>query len=175
MRCLEAGGIDVVVDKDVDEELNSWFGSDGYAPNPNGFYQAPADLFEDENIVEKLQGKVVKVYLENVKQLPVASYKVIFMRRAKEEILASMDKMSNGKHWGDEQTNVENGTAFVSLEKYRLSKRKDIEILNVDYSKVVSNPQEAFTKIKDFGFPIDVEKASSMVEPSLHRFKLENL
>lgn len=175
MRCLEAGGMEVVCDKSVDHDLDAEFGSDGYAPNPNGYYQMPGDIFENGNLLERLNGKVMKMYLDILNQLPVAKYKIIFMKRNRQEILASMAKMSGGKHLGYEQTNVENDTVFLAEKKSQFSTRPDFQFIEVDYATLVKNPQDSFTKIKDFGFPIDIEKASSMVEPSLHRFKLENL
>lgn len=175
MRCLEAGGIEVVCDKSVDSELNEDFGSDDYIPNPNGYYQMPYNLFENTNLIEMLSGKVVKIYLDMLNSLPVANYKIIFMRRSQKEILASMEKMSGGKHLGYEQTNVENDIAFVEEKKSQFSLRTDFDLIEIDYAELVKNPKESFSKIKDFGFPIDITKASEMVEPSLHRFKLENL
>lgn len=175
MRCLEAGGMEVVCDKNIDNQLNTDFGSDDYIPNPNGYYQAPDNIFEDENLVENLQGKVVKIYLDYLCKLPIANYKIIFMRRDKKEILASMAKMSGGEPLGYEQDNVENDVVFIAEKKALFSERHDFQFIEVDYATLVKNPQESFSKIKDFGFPIDIEIASSMVEPSLHRFKLENL
>lgn len=177
MRCLEAGGIEVVCDKNVDAELNSDFGSDDYIPNPNGYYQAPNEVFElkDDEVISMLEGKVTKVYLDMLNKLPQANYKIIFMRRAKVEILASMNKMSGGKHLGYEQENVENDSIFVEEKKSQFSLRPDFSIIEIDYAELVKNPEESFLKIKDFGFPIDTTKACEMVEPSLHRFKLENL
>lgn len=175
MRCLEAGGMEVVCDKSADYDLDTEFGSDGYAPNPNGYYQMPGDIFENGNLVERLNGKVMKMYLDILSQLPIARYKIIFMKRDKKEILASMAKMSGGKHLGDEQTNVENDSIFLAEKKSQFSSRPDFDFIEIDYAKLVKNPQEAFTKIKEFGFPIDITKACEMVEPSLHRFKLENL
>lgn len=175
MRCLEAGGMEVVCDKSADYDLDEQFGSDGYAPNPNGYYQMPHDLFEHANLTEMLSGKVVKIYLDMLNSLPVADYKIIFMRRNQKEILASMAKMSGGEHLGYEQENVENDSIFVEEKKSQFSLRPDFNIIEIDYAELVKNPEESFSKIKEFGFPIDITKACEMVEPSLHRFKLENL
>jgi len=176
MRCLEAGGIEAVCDKTMDSTLEEWFGSDGYSPNPNGFYQAPPGILEDGNFVEKMKGKVVKIYLTDISKLPPANYKIIFMRRDKNEILASLSKMTSGKDVGREQRNVENSETLIPNILSELATRQDMSFVQVNFAQVVKNPLIEFAKLKNnFGIPIDVQAAASMVEPSLYRFKLENL
>jgi hypothetical protein len=176
MRCLEAGGIEAVCDKSADSTLNDWLGSDGYPPNPNGFYQSPRDLLQRQDFVEYMSGKVVKIYLTNLKNLPPANYKVIFMRRNKNEILASMLKITKGKDAGREQRNVENSETLIPNILSELATRQDMSFVQVNFAQVVKNPLLEFAKLKNnFGIPIDIQAAASMVEPSLYRFKLENI
>ena len=176
MRCLEAGGIEAVCDKDNDDILNDVYGQDGYPPNPNGFYQSPRGLIERPDFVEYVKGKVVKIYLTDLTKLPPATYKIIFMRRNKNEILASIFKMTKGRDAGKEQENVENSETLIPNILSELATRQDMSFVQVNFAQVVKNPLIEFAKLKNnFGIPIDIQAAASMVEPSLYRFKLENL
>jgi len=180
MRCLEAGGLDVLVNREIDTFLNEAYTQDGYEPNPNGFYQAPHDLFTYENgivgfadnFVERARGKAVKVYVQYLLMLPPANYKIIFMRRNPIEIKASILKMNGSPIGGIEGYNVDNYEAVFSTKTGLLATRNDIEMTVLEFRDVVENPMREFSKLN---IPIDIAKAVAMVDPALLRFKLENL
>ena len=84
MRMLEAGGMELVVDniRTADED------------NPKGYYEDERvkDLAEAENTrwLREARGKVIKVVSSLLNYLPKNNnYKVVFMRRHLDEVLAS--------------------------------------------------------------------------------------
>ena len=180
MRCLEAGGLDVLINREMDIHLNERYTQDGYEPNPNGFYQAPFDILKynegfpqfADNFVERARGKAVKIYVEYLPSLPPANYKIIFMRRNPIEIRASIIKMEGSWIGGIEGYNVDNYEAVFSTKTGLLATRNDIEMTILEFRDVVTNPLSEFSKLN---IPIDIQSAIAMVEPSLLRFKLENL
>lgn len=176
MRCLEHGGMEVICDQSADAELEKWFGKDDYDPNPHGFYQAPAGLIERPDFIEYASGKVFKLYVRDILKLPVANYKIILMRRAKAEIIASMMKLSDDHYLGSEQDDVIlSDVLFPEILAY-VATRPDITLVEVPYASVVDNPVLHFTRIKNrLDIPIDIVKAAAMVQPSLYRFRLETL
>ena len=86
MQMLEAGGMDVLTDgrRTADED------------NLKGYYEYEKvkALKTDNSWLPRAGGKAVKIISELLRHLPgTHTYRVIFMRRAMEEILASQDRM----------------------------------------------------------------------------------
>ena len=86
MRMLEAGGMEPVTDdlRTADED------------NPKGYYEFERvkDLERDQAWLEDARGRFVKVISMLLRHLPSGHrYKIIFMRRKMEEILASQRQM----------------------------------------------------------------------------------
>ena len=90
MKMLEAGGLEAVTDeiRKADED------------NPKGYYEFEKvkKIKEDSSWLEDVKGKVVKMVSMLLYDLPSDySYKIIFMRREMNEILASQTKMLGRK------------------------------------------------------------------------------
>ena len=66
MRCLEAGGLVPVYDKNADVMNHS--APKDYVPNPNGYYQFGGDI--NPAFARLHDGKVVKFPISNLKDLP---------------------------------------------------------------------------------------------------------
>ena len=86
MKILEAGGLEVLTDnlRTADED------------NPKGYYEFERvkKLKEDQAWLDDAKGKVVKIISAILKDLPPDyNYKIVFMYRKIEEILASQKKM----------------------------------------------------------------------------------
>ena len=86
MKMLEGGGLGVVTDgeRSADED------------NPKGYFELEAvkRTSKSDEWIENSNGKVVKVISELLKNLPNNhQYKVLFMRRKLDEVLASQKKM----------------------------------------------------------------------------------
>ena len=169
MRCLEAGGLQAVGDKNL--ELNSSAPLD-YIPNPNGFYQFN-NLIND-NFYSTYAGKLIKYPIRKIRYLPSGEYKIILLKRNPEEIRMSMSKWTPYKSWGKDETITYLYEEYIDLVLNHLSSLAGAEISVMDYKDIVQSPKQAFAKLVDAGWPIDTESAAQVVDQSLYRLKLES-
>ncbi len=167
MKMLEAGGLEVVVDgiREADKD------------NPKGYYE-----FErvkqldkgDTEWVEEAQGKVVKVISALLEHLPPEyEYRVLFMNRNLDEILASQRKML--EHRG-ESSNISDEKLAELLAKH-VAKTKawlvvqpNFSLLDIDYNAMLTNPGPFVPQVNHFlGDGLDEEAMTAVVEPNLYR------
>lgn len=168
MRCLEAGGLIPIYNKFFDN-LNL-FSLDNYIPNPNGFYQFNFKI--DDNFYNKYNGKLIKCPIRDLLKLPIGEYKLVLIKRNPSEIRASMKKWKPYESWGMDETITYFYDLYLNVLVDELSKRNDMSTIVLNYSEIVSNPENEFNKLKNAGWDIDVEKASKMVDESLYRLRL---
>ena len=173
MRCIEAGGLEAVFNEKLDAIWQLTAGTDDYNPNPNGYYHSEDDQTDWPSFHRDHKGKVIKIPRADLAIVPRGKYKLVFMVRNPKEIIASMRKFSPYVSWGDMERNAYLYDIVKKATLDRIRDRGDYDILEVQYADVVENPKNEFEKIRDFGFPIDVEKAAAMVDPSLYRLRLE--
>lgn len=174
MACLAAAGLDAVYNP-VRDKMNKQFGDDKYVPNPGGFYELTAADFKDRMFPTKYKGKLIKILYAGLPRCCVGNYQVVFMLRDPEEIRQSFEAFfENGDH-----THFRNRikTYHEDMEEAiaRLRNRKDTTVTVLHYRDVVNDPFWAFSLLKESGWPIDVDKAAAVVDPSQCRFKLEEL
>jgi len=167
MKMLEAGGMEILTDnlRTADED------------NPKGYYEFEAvkQLGENQEWLPDAQGKVVKIISQLLKPLPQDyKYKVIFMRRKMEEILASQKQMLIRR--GEPTDAVSDETIAELFQKHLtqieawLVEQPNFEVLYVHYSEALEKPAETAEQIKEFlGGSLDTEKMNSVVDKSLHR------
>ena len=161
----------------------------GFEPVQDGIRQAdddnPKGYYEDERVknlhktIDKswlrgARGKVLKVISFLLKSLPEANhYKIIFMRRHLDEVLASQNKMldhrSEENPAGDDDMRKMYTEHLVQIQEL-IDKRESMECLYVDYRAMVENPATEATKIAEFlGGNLDTEKMTSVVDKKLYR------
>lgn len=167
MQVIEAGGVPALTDnlRTRDED------------NPQGYYEFEPvkKTKEDPSWVPGARGKVVKMVYRLLYDLPGdQEYRVIFMRRNIDEVLASQKIMlqrsgKQGAAISDERLKE----LFVGeLEKFEhwIATRKNFSILSVDYSDMVASPGEQCRRINEFlGGVLDGDRAAAAVDPSLYR------
>ncbi len=167
MNMLAAGGLPVVTD--------SLRGADD--DNPNGY-------FEFEQVKQLADGqsewlaeanhKVVKVISALLEYLPKSyPYKIIFMERDLKEILASQRKMLSRRR---EQARIgdaeleEQFQKHLTAIKYWLARQANMDVLYVDYNKMMSGPEDYYQAIADFlAFPLDIPKMRLVPNARLYR------
>jgi hypothetical protein len=172
MRCLIEGGMDGSYD-DRTEVLNELSKKNGgYIPNPNGFYQLNED-FDRGDLYQKYDGKLFKFPFKKLHKLPTGQYKIIFLKRNPEEIRLSMRAFNPEADWGEDMAILDTYESEMNKIINKVKNKSNITITVLNYADVVKDPVKEFTKIKDAGWPIDVEKAAAMVEPELYRLRLE--
>jgi hypothetical protein len=167
MRMLEAGGMPVVTDKLRQADID----------NPLGYYEFEPvkKVKEDHSWVAAALGKGVKMVYSLLYHLPANyHYRVLFMRRKMEEVLASQKKMlarlgKSSSQVSDEQM----AKMFRSqLEKFFawVTSQPNFSLLDVDYNLMISDPTEQVAKVCRFlGGSLNPTAMAGVVDLSLHR------
>ena len=168
MKMLEAAELPMVVDglraADVD--------------NPKGYFELERvkNLAQekDKSYLHEARGKVVKIISYLLKELPSNNnYKVIFMRRHLDEVLASQQKMLT--HRSEDSGAVdEKMREFFETDlwraKYLIRRSPHLDALEVHYSEALADPQSQARRIAEFlGGALDVRKMAAVVDPDLYR------
>jgi hypothetical protein len=125
--------------------------------------------------MQQAEGKAVKVISALLQYLPPQhTYKIIFMQRPMQEVLASQAVMleRQGAQGGkaDDQTL---GTVFAQhldhIEHW-LAMQQNMTVLPVNYHETVANPEEIATRVTQFlDLPLVVDAMVRTVDPRLHR------
>jgi len=168
MKMLEAGGLPPMTDqiRTPDDD------------NPKGYYE-----FErvkkmpdgDKAWVAEAHGKAVKVISALLEHLPGDhTYKVIFMRRQMDEILASQKQMlirsdKPTDKVSDEQLAGMYRKHLATVESW-LRTQPNVSVLYMDYNAMLADPRRYIAEIDRFlGNQLDVEKMAVIIDPSLYR------
>ncbi|MBS1271532.1 MAG: hypothetical protein MAGBODY4_00664 [Candidatus Marinimicrobia bacterium] len=168
MKMLEAGGLEVVTDdiRKADED------------NPKGYYEFEQvkQIKDDQSWLPGCQGKVVKMVSRLLLDLPENwDYKIIFMRRKLEEILASQRKMleRSGKRAPSKEEDAEMAALFerhLDHVDQWMEQQSNADFIHVSYNKTIRSPQETAEKVTAFlGRDLDVEKMLTVVDTNLYR------
>jgi hypothetical protein len=167
MKMLAEGGLAIVTDARRE--------ADG--DNPNGYFEfEPVKQMTAGNTrwLDEAQGKVVKVISALLEHLPAKfRYKVIFMERALPEVLASQKKMLVNRSADTAVTDADMEARFrdhLKAVKYWLARQTNLEVMYVDYSRMIAGPEADCQRVADFiGVPVDVEKMRSVPNAGLYR------
>ena len=167
MKMLEAGGMEILTDKirEADDD------------NPQGYYEFERvkKLKEDQAWLEDARGKAVKVISALLKDLPPGyNYKVIFMRRKLEEVLASQKQMLVRRGEPTDRVSDERLRQLFQKHLQRvavwLDEQPNFAVIYVDYNEVLDDPVVHVNRINQFlGNTLDVEKMAGVVDKSLYR------
>jgi len=167
MRMLEAGGVPAVTDglRQADED------------NPNGYYELEVSKRREgeKDWLTDAVGKAVKVIYLLLYDLPTDyRYKVIFMRRNLQEVVASQEVMlqRKGSAGGPIDPDQMARLLGTQLEKFYdwAPRQQHMEILYVDYRDIVSDPASQVQRVDAFlGRGLDVDAMTRVCDPSLYR------
>jgi len=171
MRMLEAGGMPVVVDniRAADED------------NPAGYYEFEPvkQTSKDDSWLAAAAGKGVKMVYRLLYDLPPGyRYRVLFMQRKLEEVLASQQKMlARGRKAESGAVSDEQMSRLfrAQLQKFAawISTRPEMRMLEVSYNELLAAPQPVVQKINDFlGGKLDTQAMIRIVDPALYRNRL---
>jgi hypothetical protein len=169
MQMLAAAGVPVVTDgiRQAGED------------NPKGYFEDERvkDLHkenEDRGWVRAARGKAVKIISFLLKDLPETNnYKVIFMKRALPEVLASQKKMLERRNEADESGDermLELWENHLWRVNYLLKHADRFETLEVAYADVIGDPLREARRIRDFlELKADPETMAATVDEKLYR------
>jgi len=174
MKMLEAGGMQIMTDSERVADID----------NPKGYfeYERVKDLEKesDKSYIREGRGKVLKVISFLIKDLPDDNdYRVIFMRRNLDEVLASQNKMI-------QRLGTEDATAAEEAmkEAYRndivrtrllCKNRPNFELIEIHYRNTIEDPAATARSVNAFvGGHLDEAAMRAAVDGSLYRNRSEN-
>ena len=135
-------------------------------------------LKKNPRIIEQADGKVIKVISALLPQLPPRhKYRIIFMKRPVEEVVASQWKMlerSGQNPRSEKQHLIQTQQTHVEQTLAQLRQRKDIELIEIDYPELVANPDDQISALINFLRETisQPEKLAEPIRPDLHRNRL---
>ena len=171
MKMLQAGGLEPLTDsiRTADED------------NPKGYFELERvkQIENDKAWLEDARGRVVKLISALLKHLPPSyNYKVIFMRRAMPEILASQRQMLIRR--GEPADAVPDDKMAAMFEKHVaqveswLAAQPNIQTLYVSYNEVIKDPQSHAELVNKFlGNTLKVDAMVGVADAALYRQRRE--
>jgi len=170
MQMIDRGGIPALTDniREADED------------NPKGYYEfEPVKRTKnDPSWVRHAQGKVVKMVHLLLLDMPTDyKYRVVFMKRNIQEVVASQNIMleRQGKSGGDlsEQKLIEMFEAQMAKVDAYMKQQPNFETLYVIYNDVLRDPAPSVRAINAFlGVDLDTDAMLNVVDPNLYRNRL---
>ena len=166
MKMLEAGGLEPVTDgvRSADDD------------NPKGYYELEAvkRTKQDPSWVEPARGKVVKVISQLLQDLPdTEKYKVVFMRRNLDEVLASQQKMLVNRDEQDDamDENMKSNFAGHVEEVEGWMRASDhVDVLFVSYNRMQAESEGQIARVAKFmDANLDAAKMAEIIDPALYR------
>ena len=169
MNMLTAADLEIVSDRvrTADED------------NPKGYFEdervKDLEKEEDRSWLHDCRGKVIKIISFLLKDLPADNrYKVIFMRRDLNEVMASQNKMLRRR---GEPVDESKNQKMIELYKNHLQKsdfflrsRPYIEYADIDYRAAVADPRAQAERVVAFlEMDLDVDRMVEAVDPTLYR------
>ena len=146
------------------------------ADNPRGYfeYEKVKRLRRDCAWLPEAKGKAVKIIVQLIPFLPPQfSYRVIFIERDINEVLASQRQMLQRQ--GKDGGNLSDTQLYPIFERQVLEvkgglRQRDIPTLDVVYSETLQHPTKIAEKIREFlSEDLDVCAMAAAIDPNLHR------
>jgi len=168
MRMLEAGGVAIMTDgeRTADED------------NPKGYFEVERvkelEKESDKSYIREGRGKALKVISFLIKDLPDDNrYRIIFMRRDLDEVLASQAKMHarrGSEDAPDAEAIKESFRNDIARVRVMARKKPHFELMEVHYKETIEDPRTVAREVNAFlGGTLDEEAMAGAVDPSLYR------
>jgi hypothetical protein len=167
LRMLAAGGLPILTDgiRSADDD------------NPHGYFEweGVKSLKHDASWVAGAVGKGVKVIYHWICDLPLDNrYRIVFMRRDLDEVLASQAAMLRRRG------NMDRSPDDTTMKRLFQDELREIDewlachpsftVLNVEYTAVLASPLEQAGRVNAFlGGDLNSQAMAGMVEPALYR------
>ncbi len=173
MQMLEAGGAKLLTDSERVADVD----------NPKGYYEWEPikQIGKKPELLDgkELDGRAIKCISMLLPKMPAKhDYKVIFMTRPIEEVVASQHQMVN--RLGAKGAELDPEQLARGLRTHRNETRNwmaaapHIEFLEIDYPQLVHEPQREISRLAEFlgneRLP-NSEKMAAVIDPALHRRK----
>ena len=170
MKMLAEGGVPVITD-----ELRR-----ADPDNPKGYFefetvrQMPAGNIE---WLEHARGKAVKVISALLEYLPSDyDYKIIFLEREIQEILASQHKMldhRNEKPKAEDKEIEQQIKGHLSVMKPWLVRQPNMEVLYINYNQLMTKPEPSCEQVAAFlDLPLNQTRMLAVPDRQLYRNRI---
>jgi hypothetical protein len=168
MKMLDAGGVSIMTDAIRKADVD----------NPKGYYEyervKSLEKETDKSYVREARGKALKVISFLLKDLPDDNYyRVIFMRRHLDEVIASQNKMLDrrGEKSIDEHERMSEAYRnHLAAVKILVRKRPNFELFEFRYDEAVKDPAAAARAVNAFlGGKLDERAMTAAIDAELYR------
>ncbi|MEX2032090.1 MAG: sulfotransferase family protein [Dehalococcoidia bacterium] len=168
MQMLEAGGVPIVTDRTRTADES----------NPRGYYELERvkalEHGADTSWLGDASGKAVKVVAYLLEHLPAGyNYRVVFMQRRLDEVLASQRRMlelSGEPAGADDARMREMLVGHIARTRRLLARRPGFETLYVRHGDVLAEPLVKAREVAAFlRRALDVNAMATVVDRALHR------
>ncbi len=167
MRLLDAAGIEPYTDGLRQPD----------ADNPRGYFEheRATRLHQDASWLHEARGKAVKIVAHLLPRLPHnEQYRIVFMRRNLEEVLASQRAMlERSGHSATSLSDSELERVYtgqlVRIQDW-IRRAPGVEVTTIGYAEALGDPAAVAGRLAEFlGQPFDQARAAGAVEPALRR------
>ncbi|MFH1463577.1 MAG: sulfotransferase family protein [Pseudomonadota bacterium] len=175
MKMLDAAGFAIMTDGQREADID----------NPKGYFEdervKDLEKSPDKAWVMDARGKVLKVISFLLKDLPDEnSYRIIFMRRDIDEVIASQNKMIH--RLGTEDTAATDAEVKKLYQRHLVQvkalveKKPNMAMIDVNHRKAIADARYAAALVNEFlGGGLDVEAMAAVVDKKLYRNRAETL
>jgi len=172
MKMLEAGGMDVVTDNIRKADVD----------NPKGYFEFEKvkKIKKDASWLDDTKGKVFKMVSLLLFDLPLEQqYKIIFMKRDMDEMLASQKKMlqrlNNKPGTDDDNKMAEYFVKHLDKVENWLAQQESLDTLYISYNEIIRDPEKGAETVSRFlDSMFDAQKMAGAVDQSLYRNRSES-
>lgn len=174
MKMLEAGGVKVMEDGVRTADID----------NPKGYYEYERvknlEKETDKSYLKDARGKVIKIISFLLKDLPPDNdYRIVFMRRDLDEVLASQNKMLKHRNEVDTSDDAAMRDAYLNhIASVRIMsrKRQNWETIEIRYDDTVKDPKATAATLNTFlGGKLDEKAMVAAVDGELYRNRKDKL
>ncbi len=168
MQLLAAGGLPIVTDNIREAD----------ADNPHGYceYERVKSIKADASWLPEIRGKAVKMVSQLLYDLPLTErYKVIFMERDLDEVLASQEKMLTrlGRETAPRDQMRHAFTLHLTKLSRWLEEQSHLDVLRIRFADIQANPGIEIVRVNGFlGGRLDVANAGRAIDPALYRNRI---
>jgi hypothetical protein len=165
MQMLENGGIEVVTDSIRTADTD----------NPRGYFELEKvkKVKQDASWLPETRGKALKMVSQLLYDLPASErYRIIFMERDLNEMLASQEKMLErlGRKAAPREAMKQSFTLHLERLHGWLDKQTHMEILRISFNDLLEQPETHAQRVMQFlGGKPSIERMIKAVDPTLYR------
>ena len=165
MQVLHTGGLPCITDELREADIS----------NPKGYFEFEKvkGLRTDNSWLPEAKGKAIKIISHLLPYLPPElDYKIVFMERNLDEVLASQRKMLENQGLSGGDPSDKRLSQIFAKQLYQVKKMLDdrqISTLFVDYRDVLEDPAEISAKLQAFlGKNLDQQAMKDVVDNNLY-------